>query len=251
MHVVDGLLTGWHEPEASHLLMLEAVAGRALLERVVRGEPRRGLPLARVRRRAPDPAVTNGSVRSYSVVPSTVTAVKFAVTHVAIDVATFEPPFSTVEAAAPDEPVDLARGHVVLELGERRGGVAAVEAADRHDGLAGRELVAGCVVGADRRDHPRVVARVPSTSAVMTSSLGVVVSSSPPIPPPIPPPGSPFNRLLPPGRPFGIVAPFGQRVPCRAGSVGCRQGTSAGCRLRGGRDRTRTEPGAAGHRRAG
>ena len=32
VHVVDGLLTGWHEPEASHLLMLEAVAGRALLE---------------------------------------------------------------------------------------------------------------------------------------------------------------------------------------------------------------------------
>jgi S-adenosylmethionine:tRNA ribosyltransferase-isomerase len=30
--VVDGLLTGWHEPEASHLLMLEAVAGRDLLE---------------------------------------------------------------------------------------------------------------------------------------------------------------------------------------------------------------------------
>jgi S-adenosylmethionine:tRNA ribosyltransferase-isomerase len=30
--VVDGLLTGWHEPEASHLLMLEAVAGRELLE---------------------------------------------------------------------------------------------------------------------------------------------------------------------------------------------------------------------------
>ena len=27
--MVDGLLTGWHEPEASHLLMLEAVAGRA------------------------------------------------------------------------------------------------------------------------------------------------------------------------------------------------------------------------------
>jgi S-adenosylmethionine:tRNA ribosyltransferase-isomerase len=32
VHVVDGLLTGWHEPEASHLLMLEAVAGRTLLE---------------------------------------------------------------------------------------------------------------------------------------------------------------------------------------------------------------------------
>ncbi|HVC15061.1 MAG TPA: S-adenosylmethionine:tRNA ribosyltransferase-isomerase [Acidimicrobiales bacterium] len=31
--VVDGLLTGWHEPAASHLLLLEAVAGRALLER--------------------------------------------------------------------------------------------------------------------------------------------------------------------------------------------------------------------------
>jgi len=31
--VVDGLLTGWHEPEASHLAMLEAVAGRELLER--------------------------------------------------------------------------------------------------------------------------------------------------------------------------------------------------------------------------
>lgn len=33
VRVVDGLLTGWHEPEASHLLMLEAVAGRPLLER--------------------------------------------------------------------------------------------------------------------------------------------------------------------------------------------------------------------------
>jgi S-adenosylmethionine:tRNA ribosyltransferase-isomerase len=33
VHFVDGLLTGWHEPEASHLLMLEAIAGRELLER--------------------------------------------------------------------------------------------------------------------------------------------------------------------------------------------------------------------------
>jgi S-adenosylmethionine:tRNA ribosyltransferase-isomerase len=33
VRAVDGLLTGWHEPEASHLLMLEAFAGRALLER--------------------------------------------------------------------------------------------------------------------------------------------------------------------------------------------------------------------------
>jgi S-adenosylmethionine:tRNA ribosyltransferase-isomerase len=30
---VDGLITGWHEPESSHLLMLEAVAGRELLQR--------------------------------------------------------------------------------------------------------------------------------------------------------------------------------------------------------------------------
>ncbi len=34
--VVDGLLTGWHEPEASHLLMLEAIAGREVLERSYR-----------------------------------------------------------------------------------------------------------------------------------------------------------------------------------------------------------------------
>ncbi len=30
---VDGLITGWHEPEASHLQLLEAAAGRELLER--------------------------------------------------------------------------------------------------------------------------------------------------------------------------------------------------------------------------
>ena len=32
VRVVDGLLTGWHEPRASHLLMLQAVAGRPLLD---------------------------------------------------------------------------------------------------------------------------------------------------------------------------------------------------------------------------
>jgi S-adenosylmethionine:tRNA ribosyltransferase-isomerase len=32
VRVVDGLLTGWHEPEASHLLMLEAMADRPILE---------------------------------------------------------------------------------------------------------------------------------------------------------------------------------------------------------------------------
>jgi len=32
VRAVDGMLTGWHEPEASHLDMLEAVAGRDLVE---------------------------------------------------------------------------------------------------------------------------------------------------------------------------------------------------------------------------
>lgn len=33
VYVVDGLLTGWHDPEASHLMLVEAVAGRAILDR--------------------------------------------------------------------------------------------------------------------------------------------------------------------------------------------------------------------------
>jgi S-adenosylmethionine:tRNA ribosyltransferase-isomerase len=33
LRVVDGLITGWHEPEASHLWMLEAAAGPELLAR--------------------------------------------------------------------------------------------------------------------------------------------------------------------------------------------------------------------------
>jgi S-adenosylmethionine:tRNA ribosyltransferase-isomerase len=32
VRVVDGLLTGWHEPRASHLALVESVAGRPLLE---------------------------------------------------------------------------------------------------------------------------------------------------------------------------------------------------------------------------
>ena len=36
VRLVDGLLTGWHEPEASHLRLLEAVAGRELLDRCYR-----------------------------------------------------------------------------------------------------------------------------------------------------------------------------------------------------------------------
>jgi S-adenosylmethionine:tRNA ribosyltransferase-isomerase len=33
VNVVDGLITGWHEPDASHLLMLEAIAGREAVAR--------------------------------------------------------------------------------------------------------------------------------------------------------------------------------------------------------------------------
>ncbi|SEC71232.1 S-adenosylmethionine:tRNA ribosyltransferase-isomerase [Streptomyces sp. 2231.1] len=44
VRVVDGLLTGLHEPEASHLLMLEAVAGRPAVERAY-DEALRGLYL--------------------------------------------------------------------------------------------------------------------------------------------------------------------------------------------------------------
>jgi S-adenosylmethionine:tRNA ribosyltransferase-isomerase len=36
LRVVEGLITGWHEPEASHLQLLEAVAGHELLERSYR-----------------------------------------------------------------------------------------------------------------------------------------------------------------------------------------------------------------------
>jgi S-adenosylmethionine:tRNA ribosyltransferase-isomerase len=33
VRVVDGLVTGWHNPEASHLLLVEAVAGPELTQR--------------------------------------------------------------------------------------------------------------------------------------------------------------------------------------------------------------------------
>ena len=39
---VDGLITGWHEPEASHLSMLAAIAGPTLLERSYRAALERG-----------------------------------------------------------------------------------------------------------------------------------------------------------------------------------------------------------------
>ncbi len=42
VRVVDGILTGWHEPEASHLQLLEAIAGRELLDRSYRAARERG-----------------------------------------------------------------------------------------------------------------------------------------------------------------------------------------------------------------
>jgi S-adenosylmethionine:tRNA ribosyltransferase-isomerase len=42
MRAVDGLITGWHEPAASHLQMLEAIGGDELLERSYRSALRNG-----------------------------------------------------------------------------------------------------------------------------------------------------------------------------------------------------------------
>jgi S-adenosylmethionine:tRNA ribosyltransferase-isomerase len=42
LHAVDGLLTGWHEPDASHRRLLEAAAGAELLERSYRAAQRHG-----------------------------------------------------------------------------------------------------------------------------------------------------------------------------------------------------------------
>ena len=57
LRVVDGLLTGLHEPRSSHLRMLAAFHGEDLLARLLRGRPVRRLPLARVRRRPPAAAL--------------------------------------------------------------------------------------------------------------------------------------------------------------------------------------------------
>ena len=57
VRAVDGLLTGWHEPEASHLWMLEAVAGPPAARAGLRGGVRGRLPVARVRRQPPAPAL--------------------------------------------------------------------------------------------------------------------------------------------------------------------------------------------------
>ena len=53
VRAVDGLLTGWHEPEATHLAMLEAVAGRAALVAAYAAAFAVGLSVARVRRQPP------------------------------------------------------------------------------------------------------------------------------------------------------------------------------------------------------
>jgi S-adenosylmethionine:tRNA ribosyltransferase-isomerase len=42
VRAVDGLITGWHGPDASHLQLLEAVAGEALLARCYRTALARG-----------------------------------------------------------------------------------------------------------------------------------------------------------------------------------------------------------------
>ena len=42
VRAVDGLVTGWHEPEASHLELLQAAAGEELLERCYREALERG-----------------------------------------------------------------------------------------------------------------------------------------------------------------------------------------------------------------
>ena len=42
LRAIDGLLTGWHEPQASHLLMLEAAAGTELLARSYEAAATRG-----------------------------------------------------------------------------------------------------------------------------------------------------------------------------------------------------------------
>jgi S-adenosylmethionine:tRNA ribosyltransferase-isomerase len=42
LRAVDGLLTGWHEPQATHLQLLRAVGGEALLDRSYRAALERG-----------------------------------------------------------------------------------------------------------------------------------------------------------------------------------------------------------------
>ncbi len=59
--VVSGLVTGLHAPEASHLQLLEAVAGASLVARAYAAAVSRALPLARVRGLDGVPAVSSCS----------------------------------------------------------------------------------------------------------------------------------------------------------------------------------------------
>ena len=53
VRVVDGLITGLHNPDASHLLLVEAVAGAELTQRAYDAAVAGALPVARVRRLLP------------------------------------------------------------------------------------------------------------------------------------------------------------------------------------------------------
>src|SRR5256712_5066852 len=61
-------------------------------------------------------------------------------------------------AAAGDEVVDLPVAHVLLELRQRRGWIRPVESTNRHNGVAGRELISGGIVGVDRSRDPGATA---------------------------------------------------------------------------------------------
>ena len=61
LRTIDGLLSGFHEPDASHLDMLSAAAGPELLRAELRVGDRARLSLARVRRQPPDPHLSRPS----------------------------------------------------------------------------------------------------------------------------------------------------------------------------------------------
>ena len=42
LRTIDGLLTGWHDPQASHLQLIQAAAGQTLLQRSYRAAAARG-----------------------------------------------------------------------------------------------------------------------------------------------------------------------------------------------------------------
>ncbi len=126
VRAVDGLLTGWHEPEATHLQMLEAVAGRPALELAYREALEHQLPLARVRRQPPAPARPE----------TTVTAC---------------PPLTTPSAASPSPPPISTAQRTVL--------YAAASTGRDHRGPAGRRA------GHDRLRGPPTPRRPRATTA--------------------------------------------------------------------------------------